>query len=120
SPHAPAVQWLRARLLRDRRDAREKSEKKVPADELLSRLGTWWALRQDVIDADEKIPTLLTESLHLQLDGFIEHADALTNKPVPSPGLSESKLGPGHSEQSKRDPHELRIAGKNLRYTLEL
>jgi CHAD domain-containing protein len=100
SPHAPAVEWLKQRLQRERDRAREKSTRKVPATQVLSRLGSWWAVRQDVIDADPKVPTLVTQSVHLQLDAFAERAD----------------LG---TEQT-HDPHELRIAGKKLRYTLEL
>ena len=56
-------------------------------------------MRQDVIDADPAVESLLVESLHTQLDQFIQRA---------------GEIGPGS------DPHELRIAGKALRYTLEL
>jgi len=43
---------------------------------------------------------LLAESLHLQLDAFIERA--------------------GNDGELAGDPHALRIAGKSLRYTLEM
>src|SRR5262245_38390715 len=100
SPHAPAVEWLKQRLHHDRDRARDKSTKKVPAGQVLSKLGSWWAMRQDVVDADPKVEKLLTESLHIQLDAFIEGAEL--------------------NAEPKSDPHALRISGKKLRYTLEL
>jgi CHAD domain-containing protein len=100
SPHAAAAKWLEEKLHRDRDRARDKSMKKVPAGQVLSKLGSWWAMRQDVVDADPEVEKLLTESLHLQLDAFIEGSDL--------------------NAEPKRDPHALRIAGKKLRYTLEL
>jgi hypothetical protein len=47
------------------------------------------------------VGTLLSESVHLQLDAFAEQAESLTGG-------------------ANNDPHRLRIAGKSLRYTLEL
>jgi len=99
SPLTPAAEWLRQRLIEAREHAREESIQKAPATDVLSGLGSWWALRQDVIDADPAVESLLVESLHTQLDQFIQRA---------------GEIGPGS------DPHELRIAGKALRYTLEL
>jgi CHAD domain-containing protein len=112
SPHAMAVDWLRARLLRDRHSAREESGRKTQPGDLISRLGTWWALRGDVEKAHSEIPELLTRSLHLQLDAFVENATALINKQAPAELVQRSA--------AQTDPHALRIAGKNLRYTLEL
>ncbi|HMB95578.1 MAG TPA: CHAD domain-containing protein [Tepidisphaeraceae bacterium] len=96
SPHADAADWLREQLADDRDAARDKSRGKIPSGKILSRLATWKTLREDVIAAQEAVPSLLAESLHLQLDRFIEHAAQIKNA------------------------HELRIAGKALRYTVEL
>jgi CHAD domain-containing protein len=105
---ASGAAWLRQRLVREREAARAGSAGKLSASDVLSRLGAWWALREDVIECHAAIPSLLGESLHLQLDRFNEQADRLINK---TEGGDGSAAG---------DPHELRIAGKALRYTLEL
>ena len=47
----------------------------------------------------------MANAVHLQLDAFAEHAAAVTGPP---------------GSAADRDPHELRIAGKALRYTLEM
>jgi CHAD domain-containing protein len=95
SPHADAADWLAQRLTAERDRAREKSRGKSSSGKVLSQLGTWKTLREDVIAAEEAIPCLLAESLHLQLDRFAEQASDVKNA------------------------HQLRIAGKALRYTVE-
>jgi CHAD domain-containing protein len=95
-PHTAAADWLCQRLVAERHHAREKSQCKISTSKVLSRLGTWKTLREDVIAAEEAVPCLLAESLHLQLDRFVEQAAQIKNA------------------------HQLRIAGKALRYTLEL
>jgi CHAD domain-containing protein len=95
---APAAGWMHERIVEERDAARNKSQKKASPAKVLSKLGTWWGVRQDVIAAEPAVPSLLAESLHLQLDRFIENADP----------------------QQRKDPHLLRIAGKRLRYTLEI
>jgi CHAD domain-containing protein len=113
--------WLNERLKKGREQARAKSSSKASAGDVLSRLGTWWAIRQDIVDANPAVTSLLSETLHTQLERFIEHANHLHRQPVPFPGLSLSKSGPGTDvTQGHADPHQLRIAGKSLRYTLEL
>jgi CHAD domain-containing protein len=95
---APATKWLHERVAADRDAARRDSQDKAIPARVLSKLGTWWGVREDVIAAEQAVPSLLAESLHLQLDRFIENADP----------------------QQRHDPHQLRIAGKLLRYTLEI
>ena len=58
--------------------------------------------------------TLLAESLHLQLDMFAEQADRLV------PGAESDVGNASASPAVRQDPHELRISGKALRYTLEM
>lgn len=101
--HADAVAWLQAHLRRSRDEVREESTSHGSAARVLSRLGTWWGLREEVQEAAEAADTLLAESLHLQLDAFAEQADRLADP-----------VGP------RQDPHAVRIAGKNFRYTLEM
>jgi CHAD domain-containing protein len=110
-PHANAIAWLADRLTRQREAARKEfTEKGAPA-RVLSQLGTWWGLREEVEEAQEATDALLAESLHKQLDSFAEQADRLAAKVG----------GAGHADRAARqDPHAVRIAGKSFRYTLEM
>ena len=114
SPHATAAEWLSEQLLRERRALRaklaEKNKKKSPAA-ALAKLGNWLGLRPDVAALDDAVTPLLSESLGPQLDDFVQRADRIAA--VQHAG---SDTPPGAGE----DPHALRIAGKLLRYTLEL
>jgi CHAD domain-containing protein len=102
----PGIDWLRERLIEKQKQSRESAVDEIDVARILARLGAWWGVRQEWSDAGDALSNLLAESLHLQLDRFIEHADAIAGKP----GATGTLL----------DPHELRIAGKALRYTLEL
>jgi CHAD domain-containing protein len=104
STHRVAAQWLENRLIEARDAAREASADEQPSSRVLARLGKWWGLRVEVLQAGDQARELLAIALHLQLDAFAEQADLLAKK---APGV-------------KQDPHELRIAGKALRYTLEM
>jgi hypothetical protein len=59
---------------------------------------------------------LLAESLHLQLDAFAEQADRLVGGGPTAPDGAPEAAAPAVFQ----DPHELRISGKALRYTLEM
>ena len=106
---APAADWLKERLIESRDKARAKSRKNSQSAEVLARLGSWWGVREEVFEAQEAVDSLLAESLHLQLDAFAERARELT-----------VEADTAQSSGEREDPHQLRIAGKRLRYTLEL
>ena len=125
---APAAAWATAAITRDREAARRQSLKKSPPAKVLSRLGRWWGIREQFAEAAEAVDTLLAQSLHLQIDAFAEQADLLlaqqqqrTNTAngggavAPTDAPRQAK-----PESHPLDPHELRIAGKALRYTLEM
>jgi CHAD domain-containing protein len=121
---APAAAWASDALERDRDAARDRSRRKASPSKVLSKLGRWWGIRDQFAEAAEAVDTLLAESLHLQTDAFAEQADLLlaqqqqrTSPLLPS--LSEPSPT-GATAQKPLDPHELRIAGKALRYTLEM
>lgn len=97
--HAPAgaVAWLREKLQDEQAKVRNKVSGKSPT-KILAKLGVWWALHTEVGEAEPALDSLLAESVQRQLDAFHERAIA---EPI-------------------TDPHPLRIAGKQLRYTLEL
>jgi CHAD domain-containing protein len=107
-PHAQAIEWLLGRLTLRREQVREESTGKGTPARVLSRLGTWWGLREEVDEAREAGDSLLAESLHAQLDSFAEQADRLTAGPV----AGDAGI--------RQDPHAVRIAGKSFRYTLEM
>jgi CHAD domain-containing protein len=93
----PAGEWLIEQMKSRRDEMRKCAARKITPPRVLARLGTWWGVREELAEAHRAVDTLLSESLHLQLDAFVERADAISG-----------------------DPHELRIAGKSLRYTLEM
>lgn len=97
----PATEWFRQRLGDLRDGAVRSAADNAPPARMLARLGSWWGLRHEIADARDRIAELLGQSVHLQLDAFIEQADDLVG-------------------QRGGDPHQLRIAGKSLRYTLEM
>jgi CHAD domain-containing protein len=102
-PAGPGVEWLRKRLADERDDRREAVSAHVHPTKVLAKLGSWWAVRQEWEEAGDAVDGLLANSVHLQLDAFIERATGVTT-----------------GDRSANDPHELRIAGKALRYTLEM
>lgn len=98
-----AVDWLRFRISAERQSAIERIEKGPGAAKMLARLGAWWGVREELVGHAGLADTHLVESLHLQLDAFAQLAGAM-----------------GDSNAAGVDPHQLRIVGKSLRYTLEL
>jgi CHAD domain-containing protein len=102
--HRVAANWLEHRLIDARETAREDSASAQSPNSVLARMGTWWGLREEVIEAGDQARSLLAEALHLQLDAFAEQADLLGKKDT----------------TVRQDPHQVRIAGKALRYTLEM
>ena len=101
------VAWLRDRLTGERTDRRAEVADDLDVTKALAKLGSWWAVRQEWVEAGDAIDGLLANAVHLQLDAFAEHAAAVTSADPSAP-------------EEARDPHELRIAGKALRYTLEM
>jgi CHAD domain-containing protein len=91
-----AVNWMKETLQNLRHKAVARAAEDIPPSKVLSRLGCWWGLRQEILAAQDAVPTLLAASVHLQLDAFLEQIEPM------------------------KDPHRLRIAGKSLRYTLEM
>ena len=104
--------WLRDRLLQDRQRARNKSQRKADPLQIIHRLASWQRVRQDVVLAQQAVPSLLAESMHTQLDSFVDQANQLHAR------LSAEDAG--DTVATRHDPHQLRIAGKALRYTMEL
>jgi CHAD domain-containing protein len=106
------LEWLQIQLSQKQKFLHESEAEKFDLPEAMARLGAWWGVREDWAEAADGLDCLISESLHLQLDRFIEQANAVAGK-VPET----------HAESNTEphiDPHQLRIAGKALRYTLEM
>jgi CHAD domain-containing protein len=109
---ASAVDWMRERLEKARKKLQDRSREKSPARRAIKHAEGWGDVRKEIDEADEAIDCLLAESLHLQVDSFAEQATRLAAGDV-------TPTEPADDETVHR-PHQLRIAGKNLRYTLEI
>jgi CHAD domain-containing protein len=97
-----AARWPGEQLRKERETLRAASARKASAPDVLADLGAWYPVREQIRTGADVLPGLLVQSLHLQLEAFVEQADRLVG---------------GAAGQ---DPHQLRIAGKALRYTLEM
>jgi CHAD domain-containing protein len=93
--HAQAVNWLSETLVKQRDAARVEAVKQGPG-KMLAKLAGWWELRDGIAESADAVDNLLSQAVHLGLDEFVERANQTGN------------------------PHELRIVGKSLRYTLEM
>ncbi len=93
-----AIAWLKYRLSECRAEALEDARKEAPPARMLAKLGCWWGLHEEIAQGRKGVPEALARAVHLQLDAFAERA----------------------GQSDKGDPHALRIAGKLLRYTLEM
>lgn len=126
--HAAATEWVVARLARCRELAARDAQKKAPPAQVLARLGSWWGVRQDISDAAKSIDALLADRIHVQLDMFAAQAGQLSAVTDAAEVESEQKSDAAADGDATRaakspahgDPHEVRIAGKSLRYTLEM
>jgi CHAD domain-containing protein len=106
----PAADWLAARATADKAAARKRAKKKLDPAETLSTLGKWWGVEQAWSASLKEVDARITQSLLGQLDDFARRAGAVFGpKPDETAEVSDD-----------RDPHALRIAGKSLRYTVEI
>lgn len=105
----PAVAWVRERLIRERESLRERARQKLSAPRVVADLARGRQLGQGVQALGAAPAVLLGEQLPTQLAEFSEQAEHLAQA-----------LGAGEQAGQAKDPHALRIAGKALRYTLEL
>lgn len=104
---APAVEWLGRHLEKDRDDIRKDVREGDSPQKMIAKLSAWWLVRQDLPKIEPTVPELIRESLKHQLDLFSQQAE----------GVCAEKEA---IEETPSDPHALRIAGKQLRYTLEI
>jgi CHAD domain-containing protein len=97
-----ASKWAAETIRKKRDKTRDKNDAKTGRAEMLRRLGAWSDIRAEMSECGEAILSLLGESLHLQLEAFAERAARMNE------GIAGDQI------------HQLRLAGKRLRYTLEM
>ena len=99
SKHAIAIDWLRGRLDAARETAQNQTNDAIVPAKTLMKLEGWATVRDQLCEAHDAPASLLSASLHEQLDAFVRQADRFTND-------STTEASP------RSDPHALRIAGK--------
>ena len=100
-----AIAWLEIRLQNARKLSVHDARDSAPPGKMLAKLGTWWGVRDDITAAADVTNSLLTDSLARQLATFSRESNRLIS---PEPAADQL------------NPHAIRIAGKSLRYTLEM
>ncbi|MEM6312565.1 MAG: CHAD domain-containing protein [Planctomycetota bacterium] len=105
---APAIDFMRERLQRQRPVVRKGLHKGPGPATLLETFGGWWVVRQQVLGLADAVWTTLSSNVHDQLHRFEAQADEAAGITVPA------------ADAEPLDIHELRISGKALRYTLEI
>jgi CHAD domain-containing protein len=104
-----AAKWMSDRLHDVRAESRRKALKKRTVRDLLQRLDAWKPLREQIVAISAVVDALMLASLRSQWDAFVASADSRAGR------LFIGELG-----DDVTNPHELRIAGKMLRYTFEM
>jgi CHAD domain-containing protein len=131
--HRAAAHWLMDRLRVEQARLRQKSLGAAPAPKVLGKLGAWWGIREQVEAAGAAVGGLLAASVQSQLEAFALRAAPAEGTPAvgnSSPAVGNSSGVPEADASAleadapavgeMQDPHALRIAGKALRYTLEM
>ena len=127
-PSTEASSYLLDQIKRERETALSGLDK-TNFSKLLGQLGGWWGLREE-IKAESMERNLLRATLSTQLQSFCQQANICSNTvkktriEMPAvPATSEVLALPADSagfQPARGNPHELRIEGKALRYTLEM
>jgi CHAD domain-containing protein len=105
--HEAAHDWLRQRLTEHRDQLRDECAGRASIADWLNRLASWWAVRDAIAGADVDWRMIASARLRQQSAEFCTRAAQLA-------------AGSDRDAHGAVDAHGLRIAGKLLRYTLEL
>jgi CHAD domain-containing protein len=106
---AAGAEWVSRRLDEQRATLRRDAARKLTPRKALARLGAWEDLEREVHEAQPGAGPLLARVAPEQVRAFAARADRLASAPAAAP-----------TDAAPDDVHELRVAGKLLRYTLEL
>lgn len=115
----PAARWVLHHLTGQRRALAAKNRSKRPCR--LDRTRIWQRLRCQLAGTEE-VDACLEESLRGQVAEFSQLADSLAALDLAKGNTATGASPPGGDKGTapRATPHSLRIAGKSLRYTLEL
>lgn len=102
-----AIDWLQGQMSTDRESAQREATQDIPLYKTLGQLEEWRLIRVQLQESNDALPELIAQSLNQQMDEF---------------ACAAGRLAPAGSQQSaeRPDAHAVRIAGKALRYTLEM
>jgi len=106
-----AIAWLEVRLEELRKSAVHEARDTAPPGKMLAKLGTWWGVRDDIAEASNATNSLLSDSLSRQIATFAKESNRL---------VAPLSIEEATALSDRVDPHAIRIAGKSLRYTLEM
>lgn len=109
-----AIDWMQGQLAKEREQAQEEATTSIPLYKTLGQLEQWRLVRTEVQGSADAIDHLLAQSLHQQMEAFASAANAIATPTPAEP--DQAAQGDAH----RPDPHDVRIAGKSLRYTLEM
>lgn len=118
-----------SQVLRTRREAlRRRAREEGRVHRTLMRLDAYESVREELVRHLNGVPSLVAEGVHTNLEEFAVLADLLSQQSlVRSHENPPTRTDPGHGTGAEPlanpagiDPHELRISGKLLRYSLEL
>lgn len=107
--HPIACIRLRERMAQERLLSQQQIATDARVEKWLGRVGYWMAVRGTLNGKTDEMRGLIVQALNEQFQNFAVQAQRLSD------GLAEGKREGGDVE-----PHALRIAGKSLRYTLEM
>ena len=108
--HEAAAAWLQEQFRQERLEHRRTCAREHPLNSVLEDLGSWWSVEQDVAEAEGAVPSLLRRAAPAQLQSFAHRAER----------IGVVRHDNAARAEGAEDIHALRIAGKLLRYTLEL
>lgn len=116
---AEGAAWVTRRMREHKADLRREAARKLTPRKALARLESWVDLEQEVRESHAAAAPLLARIAPTQVGTFAARADRLVRSggagalaPAAPEALADDHAG--------ENVHELRVAGKLLRYTLEL
>lgn len=111
---AVGAAWVSNRLRERRADLRRQAARGPSAAKFIAGLAGWVDLEHEVHESQQTAALLLRRIVPTQVRAFAERANRVARP------RQEGAAQQGTDARSTDDVHELRIAGKLLRYTLEL
>lgn len=120
SAQSRAIDWMQQQLSREREEAQTEAVQDIPLYKTLGQLEHWRLIRAEVEGAQGLIDSLLAQSLHDQMDAFASAANKIANPHTPEATAPDAVSFEGSGQEDQPDPHQVRIEGKALRYTLEM